>query len=266
MLAHRARREGPAARGGAVRRAPGALLALLAVALALAAAGCFGGDDEAAPIATATATSTSTPVPTPTPVDPAAVVRESADRMEGVERFHFTLDHENGASEIVRGIMMVRAEGDFDGAERMRAEIEGALGTVKFETAVIVLPEGSWLQNPFDRSWEAEEISIEEFFDPQDGVAALMRQVLEPTLAGREEVGGVETYRIDVLADSGDLAIFPTAEPGFEVRATLWIGVDDLLLYRVDVLGAISEDEEPDILRRLELSRFGEDVDIAPPP
>lgn len=250
-----------------MRRPPGALLALLAVALAWAAAGCFGGDEEApAPTATATATSTSTPIPTPTPVDPAAVVRESADRMEGVERFHFTLDHENGASEIVRGIMMVYAEGDFDGAERMRAEIEGALGTVKFETAVIVLPEGSWLQNPFDRSWEAEEISIEEFFDPQDGVAALMRQVLEPTLVGREEVGGVETYRIDVLADSGDLAIFPTAEPGFEVRATLWIGVDDLLLHRVDVLGAISEDEEPDILRRLELSRFGEDVDIAPPP
>ncbi len=248
-----------------MRRLLGALLALLAIVLALAAAACFGGDEEpAAP--TATPTATSMPVPTPTPVDPAAVVHESADRMEGIQRFHFTLDHENGASEIVRGIMMVYAEGDFDGAERMRAEIEGALGTVKFETAVIVLPEGSWLKNPFDRSWEAEEISIEEFFDPQNGVAALMRQVTEPTLVGREEFGGVETYRIDVLADSGDLAIFPTAEPGFEVRATLWIGVDDLLLYRVDVLGAISEDEESDILRRLELSRFGEDVDIAPPP
>ena len=251
-----------------MRRPLGALLTVLAVALALSAAACFGGDDDeaAAPTPTTTAASTSTPIPTPTPVDPAVVVRESADRMEGVERFHFTLDHENGASEIVRGIMMVYAEGDFDGAERMRAEIEGALGPVKFETAVIVLPEGSWLQNPFDRSWEAEEISIEEFFDPQDGVAALMRKVTAPTVVGREEVGGVETYRIDVLADSGDLAIFPTAEPGFEVRATLWIGVDDLLLYRVDVLGPISEDEAPDILRRLELSRFGEDVDIAPPP
>lgn len=250
-----------------MRRPPGALLALLAMALALSAAACFGGDEEApAPTATPAATSTSTPIPTPTPVDPAAVVRESADRMEGVDRFHFTLDHENGASEIVRGIMMVRAEGDFDGAQRMRADIEGALGTVKFETAVIVLPEGSWLQNPFDRSWEREDISIEEFFDPHDGVAALMRKVTDPVLDGREQVGGVETYRIDVLADSGDLAIFPTAEPGFEVRATLWIGVEDLLLHRVDVLGAISEDEEPDILRRLELSRFGEDVDIAPPP
>jgi hypothetical protein len=249
-----------------VRRPLGALLALLAVVLALSAAACSGGDADEPAAPTAAATATSPPVPTPTPVDPADVILESADRMEGVDRFHFTLDHENGASEIVRGIMMVYAEGNFDGAERMRAEIEGALGTVKFETAVIVLPEGSWLQNPFDRSWEREDISIDEFFDPHDGVAALMRKVTAPVLHGREEVGGVETYRIEVTADSGDLAIFPTAEPGFEVRATLWIGVEDLLLHRVDVRGPISEDEASDILRRLELSRFGEDVDIAPPP
>ncbi len=239
------------------------VLGVLGLVLVLLVASC-SSDDDSAPAATPT--STATPTPTPTPFDPVATIRESADRMEGMQQFHFTLNHENGASEIVRGIMMVYAEGDFAGAQRMRAEIEGQLGTVKFETAVIVLPEGSWIQNPFDRSWEAEEISIDEFFDPQNGVAALMRKVIEPVFEGREDVRGVETYRIDVLADSGDLAIFPTATPGFEVRATLWIGVEDLLLHRVDVRGAISETESPDILRRLDLSRFGEDVDIAPPP
>ncbi len=237
-----------------------AALGALGLALALLAASCSGGED--APEATAT----STPTATPTPIDPAALIRESAGRMEAVERFHFTLDHENGASEIVRGIMMVYAEGDIGGAQHMRAAIEGALGTLKFETGVIVLPEGSWIQNPIDRSWEPEDISIDAFFDPQEGVAALMRAVLDPVLDGRERVGGVEAYRIEVTADSGDLAIFPTATPGFEVRATLWIGVEDLLVYRVDVRGAISETESPDILRRLELSRFGEDVDIVPPP
>ena len=207
-----------------------AALAVLGIVLALLAASCSGED---APEPTATAT----PTATPTPFDPAAVVRESADRMDGVERFHFTLDHENGASEIVRGIMMVYAEGDIDGPQRMRAAVEGALGTLKFETGVIVLPEGSWIQNPIDRSWEREDISIDTLFDPQEGVAGLMRQALNHTLAGREQVGGVETYRIEVTADSGDLAIFPTATPGFEVRATLWIGVEDLLVYRVDIRG-----------------------------
>ena len=263
MLAHRARRGGSAARGGAVTYMSRAALAVLGLALVLIVASC-SSDDESAP--TATPTSTATPAPTPTPFDPAAAIRQSADRMEGIEQFHFVLNHENGASEIVRGIMMVYAEGDFDGAQRMRAEIEGQLGTVKFETGVIVLPQGSWIQNPFDRSWESEEISIDEFFDPQDGVAALMRKVTEPVFEGHEEIRGVETYRIEVRADSGDLAIFPTATPGFEVRVTLWIGVEDLLLHRVDVRGAISETESSDILRRLDLSRFGEDVDIAPPP
>lgn len=250
-----------------MRPALRAALVALALAAASLALSCFGGDEEPAPTATpAAAQATATPEPTPTPVDSSVVIRESADRMEGVQQMHFRLDHENGASEIVRGIMMVHAEGDIGGAERMRAEIEGALGTVKFETAVIILPEGSWIRNPFDRSWEREDISIDQFFDPRDGVAALMRRVTDPVLDGIEEIGGVEAYRIDVLADSGDLAIFPTATPGFEVRATLWIGVEDRLLHRVDVRGAISEEESSEILRRLELSRFGEDVDIAPPP
>ena len=253
MLAHRARRGGPAAGGGAVSRAPRAALAALALGLALLAASC--GGDEAG----------ETPTPTATPVDPAAIVLESADAMDGVERFHFLLEHDNGASEIVRGIMMVRAEGAFDGADRMTAEIEGELGPVKFETGIIVLPGESWLRNPLTQRWEREDISIEVFFDPQDGLAALLRQVRGPVLEGREDVRGVETYRIAVTADSGDLAIFPTAEPGFEVATTLWLGIEDRLIHRVHVRGPISADESPDIVRRLELSRYGEAVDIAPP-
>lgn len=228
-----------------------AVLAILAL-IALLAGACEGGEE---PPPTATAT----------PVDPRAVVLASAGRMASEERFSFALEHENGASEIVRGIMMVRAEGAIDGPQRMRTMIEGQLGPLKFVTGIIVLPDESWFQNPITERWEREDISIDEFFDPRDGVAALMRMVENPTLVAREQLGGVETYRIEVTADSGALAIFPSATPGFEVRATLWIGVLDSLLYRVDVRGPISTAESPDIVRRLELSRFGEAVDIAPP-
>ena len=239
-------------------RSARAALAALAVGLALLAASCFGGDDEAPEAA-------ATPTAEPTPVDPAVVVREAADAMEALERFHFLLEHDNGASEIVRGIMMVRAEGAFDGATRMTAEIEGELGPLKFETGIIVLPDESWIRNPLTERWEREDISIDAFFDPHDGLAALLRLVRDPVLEGEERVRGVETYRIAVIAESGDLAIFPTAEPGLEVSTTLWLGVEDRLIHRVHVTGPISRNESPDIVRRLELSRFGEAVDIAAP-
>lgn len=258
MLADRARRGGPAGRGGAVIRVGRTLCgasALVLALLALLAVSCLGGgDDDAA-----------TPTATPTPVDPVAVMAAAADRMASVERFHFVLEHENGASEIVRGILMTRAEGDIDGPQRLRTEIEGGFGTLKFEIGIVVLPDESWIQNPLTKRWEREDISIDQFFDPQEGIAALIRKARDPVLDRRERLDGIETYRIAAVADSGDLGIFPNATPGREVQATLWIGVDDPLVYRVDLRGAIADGEAPDILRRIEMSRFGEDVDIAAP-
>ena len=236
-------------------RVRGMALAILAAASLLLATACPGGEEEA------------TPTPTPTEVvpDPTALLRGAADRMATVERFHFLLEHVDGTSEIVRGIEMVRAEGDIGGTELLQAEIEGRFGTLTFETAIVVLPDQGWLQNPLTRRWEREDITVSALFDPQQGAVALMRTAIATGLGGREHIGDIECWIVEASTDSGELAFFQNAEAGHPVGARVWIGVDDPLVHRIELSGPIAAGELDTIVRRLELSRFGQDVDIVPP-
>ena len=222
---------------------------LLALAVLLVASAC--GDDDGEPGAAAP--------------DPQQLLLDAADRMEQARSFHFVLEHENGGIEIVRGIEMTRAEGDVDGATRLQAEVEGTLGPFSFEVGIIILPGESWIQNPITQRWEREEISIDALFDPSDGIVALMRSARSPEILRRERIGGVDTYRVTAMVESGDLTVFPGAEPGRDVPATAWIGVDAPFVYLLEIRGPIADGEADDIIRRLELSRFDEPVDIAPP-
>ncbi len=230
-----------------------ALVALVAASLLLVA--CPGEEEEPAP----------TPTATEVLPDPAELLRAAADRMEAVEKFHFVLEHVDGTSEIVQGIQMVRAEGDIGGTELLQAEIDGRLGTLAFETGIVVLPDQGWLRNPLTQRWQRENITVSALFDPQQGAVALMRFATATGLAGREDVRGVDCWIVEASIDSGDLAFFRNAEAGFTVAAKIWVGLDDPLVHRIELIGPITAGELDTIVRRLELSRFGQDVDIVPP-
>lgn len=230
-----------------------ALAVLVATALLLVA--CPDEEEEATP----------TPTPTEALPDPAELMLAAADRMAGVEKFHFVLEHENGTSEIVQGIQMVRAEGDIAGEERLQAEIDGLLGTLSFETGIVVLPDQGWLRNPLTQRWQREEITVSALFDPQQGAIALMRTATATGLDGPEAVRGVDCWIVEATTDSGELVFFRNAAAGFTVNAKVWIGVADPLVHRIELIGPISAGELETIVRRLELSNFGQDVDIVPP-
>lgn len=224
---------------------------VLAAALALAAA--CGGDDGAAPAAAP---------------EPAALLQAAAARMREVQRFHFALEHDGGGTAIVRGITMTSAEGDVDGPERLRIALKGSFASVNIDTAIIVLGDQAWIQNPITRRWEREDISIDDIFDPQRGVVALIAAAAarSPRIAATERIDGVETYRVEATLDSGELGLLPgMPEPGRSVPAIAWIGVDDPVVRRIELRGGVAEGEPAGLVRRLTLSRFGESVTIEPP-
>ena len=233
-----------------------AALVVLAAASLLLATACPGGGEEEP-----------TPTPTEEAPDPTALLRGAADRMATVERFHFLLEHVDGTSEIVRGIEMVRAEGDIGGTELLQAEIEGRFGTLTFETAIVVLPDQGWIRNPLTRRWERENITVSALFDPQQGAVALMRTATATGLGGREHIGDIECWIVEATTDSGRAGVLPrTPRRGALSARRVWIGVDDPLVlpHRAE-----RPDQPPANWTRScggsSLSRFGQDVDIVPP-
>lgn len=226
----------------------GAGRALAAVALVLLAA-CGGNGDEV----------------DITGVDAASLLVEAADRLEQVQSFHFVLEHEGGATEIVRGVLMERAEGDVAGSDRIRVEIEGSLININIKTGIVVIGEQSWFRNPLTARWERQEISLADVFDPATGVTGLMRSARDPLITGTKKIDGVQTYVVETIVDSDDITLFGEPTPGRELVATAWIGVDEPLVYRIELVGAITAAEEEGLVRRLTLSRFDEDIDITPP-
>lgn len=234
-------RHAPALRGAAT-------LVLLLGVLLLAAC---GGDDEAPPADLPEATT---------------VLEGAATRMEQVRSLHFVLDHEEGTTEIVRGIAMSHAEGDVVAPDSMQATLEGGLGPVNFEVGVVIIGEDAWIQNPLNRRWETEDITIDEVFDPREGVVALVRSAQSPTVADIEEVDGVDCYRVEATLDSGDLTLLPEdPAPGRSVPTVAWIGVEDQLVRRIELRGPVARGESDELVRRLTLSRFDEDIAIVPP-
>lgn len=199
-------------------------------------------------------------------VDADAVLEASADRMEGLQSFHFVVEHENGTTPIVRGLGMTAAEGDVVGAGRMRLDVTARLGTTNVRVGIVVLPEASYISNPITGRWEEEEIDVREIFDPATGVTGLMRQVTEVEAVDREEVDGIDAYVLESSVDAGNLTPFvSTAQPGTPVDVRVWVGVEDPVVHRIEVAGRVAPDDADDIVRRITLSRFDEPIEIAAP-
>jgi hypothetical protein len=227
-----------------------ALAAVAAAALSLLLAAACGGDSS----------------DVPSDLDPRALLDAAAARMEQVQSFHFALEHEHGATEIALGLQMLSADGDIAGPDRMQLNAKAKAGPLNVEIGIVILPDASYITNPITGRWQKEDLSVASFFDPGTGVTALMRSAQSPRVTKRQQVNGVDTYVVEAEIDSGDLDLFAADAPaGQTLRARAWIGVDDPLAYRVEITGAVTSGEAENLVRRLELSRFDQPIEISAP-
>ncbi len=233
-----------------MRRRIAVILVLATTAVALL--GACGGDEEAGDFAD---------------VDARDLLARSADRMEQVDSFAFEVEHENGSTQIVGGIRMERAEGRVQGTERMQLEVEARFASTNIRTGIVILPGEGYLQNPITGRWERQDgIDISSLFDPATGVTGLMRAATDVEVVDREDADGVDSYVVESTVDSGNLQVFVgNAAPGNPVNARVWIGVEDLLVRQIEVVGPLAPNDASDILRRLTLSDFDEVVEITAP-
>jgi hypothetical protein len=202
--------------------------------------------------------------------DPATLLNEAAGHMEQVKSFHFALDHEKGTSPIVLGLNMSRAEGDVVRPDRLRADVEAAAGGIGLKLKLVSIGDKVKITNPFNPSaWQdlPSGTKISDVFDPAAGVTSALRNVKDARITGEDSINGVKVWRVEGTVDATALSALATiAESGFTAKGTAWIGQSTPEVYRIRLEGPLGSKDTPEVVRRLELSRFNENIAIDPPP
>ena len=229
-----------------------AVIATLAVVRRLPSpAGGGGGSSKPA---------TTGPLPRRTPVLPQAV-----QAFHSMKTFHFRLEHDNGGSPIPPGLTLITADGDVIVPDRMSAKLDAKAGQQTVNVSVIGVGDQGWITNPFSRQWQPlpSGTTIKDIFDPTQGVKAIVGSLQGAQVTAEENVDGTPCYRIEGTVASEVLqAAAPIAKPGLTVGIKVWIGTDDSLIRQVYLVGPIAPDEPSNIVRRLMLSKFNEDITI----
>ena len=195
------------------------------------------------------------------------VLEQSAERIGDVESFHFVLTHENGTTPLPLNLALESAEGDIVVPDRMQAEADAEALGIDVTVEVIGIEGRTWVTNPFTRQWqELADTNIRDFADPAALVSGILPAIQNPELEDGGSMDGVETHRINGTVDSASIQdALGIAEPGHEARVEAWIGKDDQLPRRVRLLGPLSDADNSEVVRQVDISRYDEPVEIMPP-
>ncbi len=98
------------------------------------------------------------------------------------------------------------------------------------------------------------------------GTIRILDRITDTAYEGAEGKGGTDTYHISGMVAAEEVeAIAGAVNTTNSFPTDIWIGVEDSLVYEVDIEGAATPNEDPGIWRSIVLSNLNTFVDIQPP-
>ena len=202
-------------------------------------------------------------------VDPKQTLDQSAAAMKALKSFHVTYDVQRPSSaKPLPGLDIVGITGDVAGEGEMKATIDVLQDGVPIKLEFVASGPLQYLQNPTTNKWQ----SFPAAFSPvgqlnlNAGAIDVLERIANPTYVGKEDVGGTPTYHFKGSVKGEDIAkIVAALSATGTYNGDIWIGVDDHLVRRIRVEGAVAQGEDPKTVRTVELSKFNEPVTITPP-
>ena len=205
---------------------------------------------------------------TPAPLKAPEIIAKSSEKMEAINSFHFVLDQVGGGTPIAMGLEMSKAVGDVVRPDRLKTTISGKMRGMFLEVQIITVGEEIYMTNPLTGKWELlpAQFNILGVFDPNNGIAAIMKGIAALTKLSDEDMGGVVCYHLSGSIASTDLRqIIVSSVEGVTIHVEVWIGKEDFLVRNIKLEGKITEAEVEGIIRTLKLSNFNEEVSIEVP-
>jgi len=221
---------------------------LLLVAVLTGAGACNGGGED---------------------VDPDAVLKQASAAMKEVAGFHFVYEvHKPASAKPGAGLEIARITGDVNSEGNMQATIDVTQGGVPLQLGFVAVGDTHYIQAPPSQKWQSipADKSPVGSLSLSAGTIQILDRITDTAYEGTEGKGGTDTYHISGMVAAQEVeAIVAMVNTKDSFPTDIWIGVEDSLVYEVDLHGAATPDEDPDIWRSIVLSDLDTFVDIQPP-
>lgn len=200
------------------------------------------------------------------------IVDMSAEKMETVDSFHLELTQAGGTTPIAMGLEVSEAAGDIVRPDKVKGEITAIVIGLPVQVEFITVGDITLVTNPLTGQWEPfpSEFSAAGIFDPDIGIAAMLRSMTNLSRLEDEKAAGFACFHIKGNITSEDLRpitrLFTLSYvEGAEIAAEVWLDQEDFLLRQIILEGQISPEEKPGIIRTLTFSDYDKYVEIKLP-
>jgi hypothetical protein len=204
-------------------------------------------------------------------VDPRKVLSDSSAKMQTIKGFHFVYEvHKPQSAEPGSGLEIGRMTGDVNAAGDMKSVVDATYGGLPVTVGIVAIGDTYYIQDPLSQKWSSVAAADSPVgkLSLNAGTIRILDQITDTTYEGVESKGGVKTHHIKGrVADDEVKAIAGLVDLGVtETFPTdIWIGVDDSLVYEVDIAGAATADETKDFWRSIILSDLDRSVTVEAP-
>ncbi|MCE5254444.1 MAG: LppX_LprAFG lipoprotein [Actinomycetia bacterium] len=204
-------------------------------------------------------------------VDPQAVLAAASAKMKEIKGFHFVYEvHKPESAKPSAGLEIARMIGDINAAGDMKSTVDATYGGLPVTVGIVVLGDTYYIQDPISQKWTSVAAADSPVgqLSLSAGTIRILDRITDVSYEGQEDKGGVKTHHITGrVADEEVKAIAGLVDLGVteSFPTDIWIGVEDSLVYEVDIAGAATTNEDSKVWRSIVLSNLDTHVDVEAP-